>query len=54
MNNIRGEDVMRVENDQFFTVRGGVRVMSHLQGLPMDQFGTSIDFAREHLTEKEP
>ena len=54
MNNIRGEDVMRVENDQFFTVRGGVRVMTHLQGLPMDQFGTSIDFAREHLTEKEP
>ena len=46
--------MMRVEDDKFFPIGGGVGIMSHLQGLSMDQVGTSVNLSWEHLAQKEP
>lgn len=44
---------MRVKNNKFFPIRGGVRVMPHLQGLSVDQIGTSVNLSWQHLAQKE-
>ena len=46
--------MMGVEDDKFFPIGGGVGIMSHLQGLSMDQVGTSVNLSWEHLAQKEP
>lgn len=49
VDDIRWKNVMRVEDDKFFPVRGGTRIMPYLQWFSMDQLGASIDLSWQHL-----